>query len=118
MNRLRMWIPYLWAIPLALVPWVSTIVDFPVVYFATFVGYTITLVACHDRAFSVHQLVHLLVFEVVTLVVWFISVPDSITYLMFGIPGLSAWGIVLVGGIILAVIRVPAARRKPPKDQA
>ena len=80
-----------------------------------FVGYAITLAACHHRAISAHQLGHLLAFQAAAYPVAIAVDPFFQLTLGYGIPLPRPAGIVILGGAVLLVLRLVMrlAKRRP-----
>jgi len=117
MSTARTWIPYLWAVPLGLLAWYEThdeVVTYMLlpelnpwtIFFLIFVGYSITLVACHRRPASLHQLGHLVLFEAATFLGFHGSNLTCVVgiWYVFMVAGTTA--VVLLGGVVLAFTRL------------
>jgi hypothetical protein len=139
MTHARVLVPYLWSLPIVGASWyVGWSVHqhppreegwfFAAFFLALFIGYTITLVVCTSRAFTKHQLGHMVIFVVATFLGVLTSGMDydigiSVLDYDIGISFLSlalafwAFAITFVGALILLLIRFPFTRRKSPEAQ-
>ncbi len=121
---MRALIPYLWAIPLGVLAWEKTHYDLwrgmglPEVHlwaawFVILLGYAITLVACHRRPLTVHQLGHFVVFEAATFLGFWGSDLQCIVGIIYMFMVMGTACIVVVAAVVLAVARLFGPRRQP-----
>jgi hypothetical protein len=129
MARARTLIPYLWSLPIFGTAWYIGwfeshdglyMIDPGWFLLALFTGYTITLVACSSRAFTKHQLGHLIVFVAATFMGVLASGMDyhDLLTIFFSL-GLAFWDVAITffGALILLFIRLCVTRRKRPEAQ-
>ncbi len=130
MNRTRTWIPYLWAFPLCASAWylgcavmdqTTRFAEYSerVVLLVNFTGYSITLVACSRRSFSLHQLGHLGVFVAAVVLGALLSNPERDLGMVYFSASLGSWVFAIVGvaACLLAIIRSIVPPR-PPSQQS
>jgi len=128
MNRARAWIPYLWAIPLYAFAWHATHDDIVrhmglpavnpwLVFLLILTGYSITLVACHRRPITIHQLGHLLVFEAATFLGFRGSDLQCVAGFMYLYMIAGTTAVTVLGAAVLAITRLLVPRRQSAEPQ-
>lgn len=127
MKRRRAWIPYLWAVVLGGFAWYAThyemvvalglppINEFDIlpISLLIFAAYAATLIACYQKAITLHQLGHLAVFEAATVLGFHGSNLQCMGAIIYFYMVAAATGIVVSGAVVLAVARLltPRANR-------
>ena len=123
----RKLIPYLWAVPLCALSWAEThdqlarglglyLAYTPVTWAMVSAGYIASLIACSRKLFSVHQLGHLVVFELAALVGFRGSDLQCIVGIIYFYIIVWTGMTVIAGAVLLAafngVLRITARARK------
>ena len=121
--------PYLWAIPLGVFAWYATHDDIVwymglpavnpwTILLLILVGYSITLVACHRRPITGHQLGHLAVFEAATFLGFWGSDLECITGIMYVFMVAGTAGVVVLAAVVLGLTHLLVPRRQSTGPQA
>ncbi|HOI55218.1 MAG TPA: hypothetical protein PLP01_08215 [Phycisphaerae bacterium] len=115
MSPMKTWSPYLWALPLGAFSWYMTHHQLAVNPWAVFLiilaGYSTTLVACHRKPISIHQVGHLIMFQIVTFLGFVGSGLEGVSGILYMIPIVGAAGVVVLGAVVLGLARMVVPSR-------